>query len=51
MWSTVENHVISGIHSHSEVVEILERIEEEVSAGAMNPRRGAEEILKVFEKD
>lgn len=51
MWSTIENHVISGIHSHPEVAEILEKIEEEVSAGAMNPRRGAEEILKVFERD
>ncbi|CAI8379901.1 MAG: putative GTPase [Acidimicrobiales bacterium AG-410-I20] len=51
MWSTIESHVISGIHSHPKVVEILERIEEEVSAGVMNPRRGAEEILKALEKD
>ncbi len=50
MWSAIENHVISGIHGHLEVMQILEKIEHEVSSGVMNPRRGAEEILKVLEK-
>lgn len=50
MWSAIENHVVSGIHSHPEVAQILETIENEVSSGVMNPRRGAEEILKVLEK-
>jgi len=50
MWSAIENHVVSGIHGHLEVMQILEKIEHEVSSGVMNPRRGAEEILKVLEK-
>ena len=49
MWSTIENNVVSGIRSHSGVTQILEKVEHEVSSGVMNPRRGAEEVLKVFE--
>ena len=49
MWSTIENFVVSGIRNHSGVTQILEKVENEVSSGVMNPRRGAEEVLKVFE--
>ena len=43
MWSTIENHVVSGIRNHSGVTQILEKVEHEVSSGRSEERRVGKE--------